>query len=203
MLLGAVIAILGTGPCVVAQSAGSDNPPRVELWGSVSAALSGPSGILTSSYAPPTLFFFSPPSINTAMQTLTFDSSTGVGFEVGANFFLSPHAGIQVFVDRASMDVSGPAAPYELTLQYRQPLEQGPNPPFKTVTLGKSVPLPNTTGSITQWVTAANAVARVAVTPRQCDVVWRPELLPDEWNVQPLGYTIFRTIEELRPFLPG
>jgi hypothetical protein len=190
MLLAVVIAILGIAPGVAAQSAGSEKAPRVELWGSVSASLTAPSGSLTSSYSPPALFF--QPPINTATQTLTFDSRTGAGFEAGANFFLSPHAGFQIFADRVSMNVSGPGTPYELTLQYRQPLDLGPNPPFKTVNLHQSIPLPDSTGSLTQWVTAANAVVRLRPSGRvNATLSGGLNYYRMNGNVQPLGYTIY------------
>jgi hypothetical protein len=192
-LLAVSIGILAVAPGLSAQSVSVVNAPRVELWGSLSAALNGPSGSLVSSYAPPALSFpVSPPSINTATQGLTFDSSTGAGFEAGVNVFLSRHAGIQVFADRVSMDMSGPSSLYERTLQYQQPTELGPFPPTRTVTIRQSFSLPATTGSLTQWVTAANGVVRLGPSGRvSATLSGGLSYYRTNGRLQPLGYTIY------------
>jgi hypothetical protein len=192
MRLALSIGILGIAPGLSAQPVRVDNAPRVELWGSLSAAPSGPSGSLTSSYAPPTLLFPSPPSIDTATQTLTFDSRTRAGFEVGANCFLSRHAGIQVFTDRLAMDVSGPSSRYERTLQYQQPTELGPFPPTRTVTIQQSFSLPDSSGALTQWVTGVNGVVRLGPTGRvSATLSGGLSYYRMNGRLQPLGYTIY------------
>lgn len=149
-----VILIIGMTPCAAGQSI--NEAPRIEVWGGLSAALTGSSGTLSSSYSPPG---WSSALINTAAQTLTIDNHPSWGFEGGANVFLSRHAGFQIVVDRLSRSVSGRNSPYERTLMYLHFVT--PQSVGIPETIKGSVPWPDTTGSLTQWVTALNGVARL------------------------------------------
>ena len=110
--LAVVILLTGMAPCAAGQPA--KGAPGVEVWGSLSAVPTGQSGTITSSYSPAGLQEL----VNTATQTLTIDRNTSAGFQGGANFFLTPHAGLQIVVDRSSAGVSGRNTPYERLLLY-------------------------------------------------------------------------------------
>lgn len=184
--LAAVILFMGIARCADGQTTNEARP--IEVWGSLSTAFTGSSGTLTSSYSPPA------PGVsvvsNTATQTLTIDSNTSLGFQGGANFFLVPHAGLQIIVDRVSIGVSGRNAPYDLALQYLQTVT--PQSPPITQTFQTSLPWPDTTGSLTQWTTALNGVARMGSQGRvSATLSGGLSYYRLSGIVQPLGYTAY------------
>jgi hypothetical protein len=181
----AAILVLGMTPCAAGQSA--NEAPRIEVWGGFSAALIGSSGTVSSSYSPPGL---SGALVNTATQTLTIDRHPSWGFEGGANVFLSRHAGFQIVVDRLSSSVSGHNTPYDRTLQYL--LFNTPQSVGIPITIQNSIPWPDTTGSLTQWVTALNGVARLGPRGRvSATMSGGLSVHRLSGEAQPLAYTVY------------
>jgi hypothetical protein len=184
--LAVVFLVTGIAPCAAGQPA--NEAPRIEVWGSLSTAFAGSPGTLTSSYSPPA------PGLsvvsNTAAQTLTIDGNTSLGFQGGVNVFLVPHAGLQIIVDRISTSVSGRNTPYDTALVYLQSVT--PQSPPITHTVENSVPWPDTTGSLTQWTTALNGVARVGPHGRvSATLSGGLSYYRLSGTVQPLAYTVY------------
>jgi hypothetical protein len=187
-VLPIVLAILAVARCTAAQPAVTVQAPRLELWGSVNAALTGPSGDLVSSYSPPLLL--DGEFTSHGAQTVTFGSRPAAGFEGGANLFLSSHAGIQFIVDRDSPEVSGINMPYDVSLQYisRQP----PSDFLVPVDIHASIPWPDTTGSLTQTGLSVNGVIRLG-QPGRVSLTLSGGLTYYRLSgdVQPIAYTTY------------
>lgn len=172
----------------VAIAARAQDRTTIEAWGGFSGAIAGPSGTIVSAYTPPLIF--GSDSTGSAGQTLAIDAGRGPGWQVGVNLFPSRHVGVQLIVDRASMDVSGANGPYAVTLTYtsRQPPDYVP----RVFTTSASTPWPQTTGSLQQLAVAFNLVART--DPRRrviASVSGGGSYYRLTGTVQPLGYTEF------------
>jgi len=182
------LAICAISRAAFAQSAsGPIEEPRVEFWGAVTPGRMGPSGSVVSSYSPPLLLDGSDYTSH-ASQTVTFDGQAHVGFEAGGNLFFARHAGLQLIFDRQSPDLEGTNGPYDVTLNYisRPPPDNQAIP----VTVHKSTPWPDTTGSITQSTFSLNGVVR-AGTASRIDVTFSGGLSIQRLSgtVQPVGFT--------------
>ena len=182
------LAICAISRASFAQSAsGPIEEPRVEFWGAVTPGQMGPSGSVVSSYSPPLLLDGSDYTSH-ASQTVTFDGQAHVGFEAGSNLFFARHAGLQLIFDRQSPDLEGTNGPYDVTLNYisRPPPDNQAIP----VTVHKSTPWPDTTGSITQSTFSLNGVVR-AGTASRIDVTFSGGLSIQRLSgtVQPVGFT--------------
>lgn len=185
----AVSAMVAIATAAQAQTAAvTADGPRVEIWGSVSASLTQPSGTVVSSYSPPLLADGEFTSLG--RQTLTFTGRSATGFEAGINLFLFGRTGFQVLVDRASMDVSGINGPYDVTLTYtsRPPPDYQP----QIVNTGQSTPWPDTSGSVTRTEIAVNAVRRVGHGRVTATLSGGLSAYSFGGSVQPLAYTTFR-----------
>jgi hypothetical protein len=162
---------------------------RFELWAGVSTAIAAPVGELVSSYSPPLLF--TSDFMSRSGQTLALDARRVIGFEAGVNLFLRSHLGVQILVNRASMDLGGTNGPYALELTYvsRQP----PDSQSQTFTIQQSNPWPDTSGSLTQLTIAVNPVAQLG-RPDKLNATVSGGLSYYRLNgtAQPLGYTTFR-----------
>jgi hypothetical protein len=182
------LAISAISRASFAQPAnGPTEEPRVEFWGAVTAGQTGPSGSVVSSYSPPLLLDGSDYTSH-ASQTVTFDSQNNIGLETGVNLFFARHAGLQLIFDRRSPDVKGTNGPYDVTVNYisRPPPDNQTLP----VTLNRSAPWPDTTGSITQSTFSANGVVRVGTSSR-IDATLSGGLSIHRLSgtVQPVGFT--------------
>jgi hypothetical protein len=183
-------ALAGFAGSTAAQTTQDASPPmRVELWGGVSKVIAAPVGDLVSSYSPPLLF--TSDFTSRSGQTLALEASSDFGFEAGVNLFPTSHLGVQMLVNRASMDLGGTNGPYALGLTYvsRQPPDSQP----QTFTLQQSIPWPDTSGSLTQLTIAVNPVARLG-RPDGLNVTVSGGLSYYRLNgtAQPVGYTAFR-----------
>jgi hypothetical protein len=177
-----------TGLAVAQTTEGISESGRLELWGGFNRVVTGPTGKLVSSYSPPLLF--ASDFTSRGGQTLTLDGGPGVGFEGGVNFFAAPHLGVQVLVNRASMDLAGANGPYALQLTYvsRQPPFLEP----QTFTLQESIPWPDTSGSLTHLTIAVNPVARLGRPDGvNATVSGGFSYYRLSGTAQPLGYTTF------------
>ncbi len=184
----AVLAILAVGRCAAGQSNVADPAPRFEVWGGLSAMVSGPSGDLTSSYSPPLLLDGT--FTSHGGQTLTFDSESAVGFEAGTNVFLSPHAGVQFVFDRHAPALAGVNSPSDLALQYTSRLPPDNIP--RLVEIQRSTPWPDTNGSMTQTAVSVNGVVRTGLRGR-VGLTASGGLAFSRLSgtVQPLGFTAY------------
>jgi len=184
-----VLVVLACARGAAAQTPNPDQAPRFELWGAVSSALSGPSGVFASSYSPPLLLDGA--FVSQGGQRLTFDSRGAVGLEAGANVFVSPHVGIQFRFHRDAPDVSGTNPPYAVTLEYtsRPPPDNIPRP----VTIHQSTPWPDTTGSLTRTAVDVNGVVRIG-QPRRVSVTLSGGLTYERLcgTFQPIAFTTYR-----------
>jgi len=148
-----------------------------------------PAGQLTASYSPPLLFAIDYTSHGG--QTLALDAGRGVGFEAGVNFFATPHLGLQILANRASMDLAGANGPYALQMTY-----VSIQPPFvvpQTFNLQVSIPWPDTSGSLTQLTVAVNPVVRLGQADRvNATVSGGLSYYRLSGTAQSLGYTEFR-----------
>jgi hypothetical protein len=178
-----------TGSAVGQTTADASPPMRFELWGGVSRASAAPVGELVSSYSPPLLF--TSDFVSRSGQVLALDARRAIAFEAGVNRFVTSHLGIQILVNRASMELGGANGPYSLELTYvsRQPPDSQP----QTFTIRQSNPWPDTSGSLTQLTIAVNPVARLG-RPDKLNATVSGGLSYYRLNgtAQPLGYTAFR-----------
>jgi hypothetical protein len=161
----------------------------MEVWAGVSVSPTRPPVALVSSYSPPLLLDGDFTSQGT--QTLTFAGSSAVGFEAGANVWLTPRAGIQLLVDRTTRAVSGVNSPYNVSLHYISRLP--PNDEPVPVDIEQSSAWPDTAGSLTQLTLAVNGVLRVAQYGRaSVRLSGGLSFYRLDGTVQPLGYTTYR-----------
>ena len=114
----------------------------------------------------------------------------GIGFEAGANLFLSPHAGIQFLFHRDSSDISGVNTPYDTALQYtsRPPPDNLPIP----VTIHQSSPWPDTTGSLTRTDASLNGIVRMGSGKVSATMSGGLTFERVGGTLQPLAFTTYR-----------
>ena len=184
LILPAALAVAATAAAQTAPAPA----PRIEIWGGVVATATTPSGSLTSSYSPP--LANDGAFTSTGQQTLNIAAERSAGFEAGVNLFPWPHAGVQLFFDRASADVSGVNGPYDLSLQYvsRQPPDYQP----RAFSLERSITWPDTTGSLTQSTVGVNAIVRGGRGRVSASASGGLSYYRMSASVQPLAYTVFR-----------
>ena len=184
----AMIVVRAVARCAAAQTNVPVEAPKFEVWGAMSAALTGPSGEWVSSYSPPLLL--DGPYTSHGAQTVTFGADSGVGFEAGANVFVAPHAGIQFLFHRDSPEISGVNTPYDTALQYtsRPPPDNLPVP----VDIHQSTPWPDTTGSLTRTDASVNGVVRMGSGKVSATVSGGLTFERVSGTMQPLAYTTYR-----------
>ena len=184
----AVVAFAALAPCANAQS-GAPAAPRVEVWAGLDVVAPEQLGQIVSSYSPPLLFDGAYTSHGS--QTVTLETSGHAGFEAGANFFFSPHAGIQVAFDRDSADLSGVNTPYDYSLHYisRPPPDSTPVP----VDIHVSKPWPDTMGALTRTTLNANGVVRFGRPDRVSGTLSGGLSFHHvSGHAQPIAYSTFR-----------
>lgn len=189
VLIGILVVLAAASPSSAQPAARSSASPRVEIWGGLTAAPASPTGSIVSAYSPPLLL--DGDFVSYAAQTIALDGGAGLGFDAGANLFLTPYAGIQLVFDRRSSTVTGVNGPYDLTLQYtsRPPPNNEPIP----VTIGVQSAWPDTSGSISHTTIGVNGVIRILASP-SVNLTFSAGLSAYRLRgeVQPLAYTTFR-----------
>jgi hypothetical protein len=160
--------------------------PPVEFWGGL-VAVGSASGATASDFSPPLLL--DGDFTSHAAQRLAIDVPVDPGFEGGVNLFPSTHVGVQFLVDYASRRFTGANGPYAYSLHYVS--HQPPNNEAVPVDIAQSVPWPDTSGSLTEVVAAANVVARFGSRRIAGAVSAGPALRRVALSMQPLGYTSF------------
>lgn len=190
--LACLIAIAIGGwsqPAAAQNTGGALSSARWEIWGGLNVVSAATGGELVSSYSPPVLF--ASDFTSHGGQTLALESPRGIGFEGGINFFPTPHLGVQVLVNTASLDLGGANGPYAIDLTYvsRQPPDSTP----QTFSVQYATPWPDTSGSVTQFTIAVNPVARLG-RPNGLNATLSGGLSYYRLSgmAQSLGYTAFR-----------
>lgn len=145
------LALLSVAMPVAAQS-------RLELFGAIPIPVKTVEGTFTSDYVPPLVNGGTVVS-GRGGQTLQLDGGRPLGWFAGANWLMTPHAGVQVFVGRASHAMTGTNAPHQLQLTYlaRQP----PDYVEREYTYSREFDSPETSGTYTMWRVATNGLWRV------------------------------------------
>ena len=83
---------------------------RLELFGAIPIPVTTVEGTFTSDYVP-SLVNGGTAITGRGGQTLQLGGGRPLGWLAGANWLISPHAGVQVFVGRASHAIGGAKAP--------------------------------------------------------------------------------------------
>ena len=156
----AVLAVGVLCPCLATAQPVERSAPRLEVWGAVSFFPNGPSATLTPSYSPPLLF--DGEYTSSAVQSINVDGGLEIGFEVGANVFVTRRLGLQAFLHRASSDIASPSTPYNVDLQYTS--RQPPDGQAQLVQIHQSTPWPTTTASLTELTMGVNGVLRIGLS---------------------------------------
>jgi hypothetical protein len=161
----------------------------VEVWGSASGVIAGPSAEAVSAYSPPLLFDGA--FTSRGGQTLAAHARRAVGVSGGVNIFPRNRFGLQVLVDRATCEVSAANSPYTIALEYvsRPP----PSGEAQVVSISRLIAWPSTSGSVTEWAFAFNAVARIGRSDRVSMLLSAgPTYYRLTGELQPLGFTTFQ-----------
>lgn len=135
-----------------------DAQSRLELFGVIPIPTAAVEGTFTSDYVPALVNGGTVVS-GRGGQTLQLDGGRPLGWLAGANWLITPRAGVQVFVGRASHAISGANAPHQLQLTYlaRQP----PDYIEREYTYDREFDSPETTGTYAMWRVATNGLWRV------------------------------------------
>lgn len=146
-----VLSVLLVAAPVAAQS-------RLELFGVVPIPTATVEGTFTSDYMP-SLVNGGTVIAGRGGQTLHIDGGRPLGWLAGANWLITPHAGVQVFVGRTSHAIVGANAPHRLQLTYlaRQP----PDYVERQHTYDREFDSPETSGTYAMWRVATNGLWRV------------------------------------------
>jgi hypothetical protein len=183
------LGLCGAAHDAMAQGSGVPQAARVEVWGAVTGAVSGPAGSLQTAYSPPLLL--DGDFMSRGGQTLKADTGFAIGWTAGVNLFPTSRVGFQIALDRASCDLSGTNSAYTYSLQYvsRQP----PDNVAQMVNVNRSIAWPDTSGSLTQLTIAFNAVVRIGRPDRLAATIsGGPTYHRLSGAVQPLGFTAFQ-----------
>jgi len=131
---------------------------RLELFGAIPIPVTHVEGTFTSDYVA-SLVNGGTAISGRAGQTLQVDGGRPLGWLAGANWLITPHAGVQVFVGRASHAINGTNAPHQLQLTYlaRQP----PDYVDRQYTYDREFDSPDTAGTYAMWRVATNGLWRV------------------------------------------
>lgn len=131
---------------------------RLELFGSIRVPVTAVEGTFTSDYVP-SLVNGGAVITGRGGQTLQLDGGRPLGWVTGVNWLITPRAGVQVFVGRASHGIVGANAPHRLQLSYlaRQP----PDYVEREFTYDRVIDSPDTAGKYAMWRVATNGLWRV------------------------------------------
>lgn len=130
---------------------------RLELFGALTVPVTTVEGTFTSDYVP-SLVNGGTVISGRGGQTLHVDGGRPLGWLAGANWLITPHAGVQVFVGRASHAISGANAPHQLQLTYlaRQP----PDYVEREYAYDRDFDSLDTAGTYAMWRVATNGLWR-------------------------------------------
>lgn len=131
---------------------------RVELFGSLTIATSPPVGSYETSH-PPKLVFGKAMG-GRAGHLLTLAADRRVGIDFGVNWLPTRHLGVQFLVDRTNHALGGKNGDYELAIDYLARLP--PDYIELPYRFRRSLPWPDTTGTMTVWRVGTNGIGRVA-----------------------------------------
>ena len=137
--------VFSVGSAIAAAQQDSDAAAAVvEVWGSASGVVAGPSAEAVTAYSPP--LRFDGDFTSRGGQTLAADARAAVGVSGGVNIFPRNWFGVQVLVERATCEVSAANTPYTIALQYvtRPPPSGEP----QIVRVSRSIAWPTTSGSV-------------------------------------------------------
>lgn len=131
---------------------------RLELFGAIPIPATTVEGTFTSDYVP-SLVNGGTVVAGRGGQTLQVDDGRPLGWLAGANWLITRHAGVQVFVGRASHAIGGTNVPHQLQLTYlaRQP----PDYLERQYTYDRELDSPDTAGTYAMWRVATNGLWRV------------------------------------------
>lgn len=146
----AALSILVVGAPVQAQS-------RAELFGGYQIPDGAVRGIFATDYVP--LLVNGGTATGRGGQTLQLQGGRPTGFIAGINWWPGRHAGVQLFVSRASHAFSNANSPSRVPLAYlsRQP----PDYIEREFTCERSFDWPDTEGDFALWRVGADGVLRV------------------------------------------
>ncbi len=165
---------------------GPDRP--FEAWVGLTAVGPRAAGSITTSFVPP---LDSGTPTGAAGQTLWLDGRTTVGFEAGANYFLTRRVGVQLLFGYDRFDLGGQNGPYSVLLNYSAVLP--PNTVPQSLTYQESLAWPDTAGQLRQLTLAFNGVARWALGERLTGSLSGGLSVFDvRGDAQSLGYTAGR-----------
>ena len=182
------LSIMAIASSAGAQSRATASSP-FDVWIGISAAPTGSSGVLTSSYSPPLLFDGA--FTSAAAQAITFGTDSAAGLTGGVNLWLSKRAGLQILADGVSRSLTGTSTPYTFSLQYASRL-----PPNDDVQIGdvhQTAQWPEVTGSFRDLNVSVNGVVRAGHANR-VSVTASGGLTMHRLTgtLQPLAFTSFR-----------
>ena len=140
-----------------AQTAGTANPPRAEIWGAWARTAPISTGTLDVDYAPP-MRLGPAPLESSAHQVLRVDADGGHGIDLGVNVFFNRVFGVQGAFTATSADVGAANGNYDTFLRYisSQPPDYQPS----EYTYEQSTPWAPTTGTIGYRSLAVGGVVR-------------------------------------------
>jgi len=160
-----VLAAIGLAERAAAQSAGTPDAPRAEIWGGWAVAMPISNGTVDVAYEPP-MRLGGTPLESRARQVLTVDAGAGLGLDLGVNVFFNRVVGVQAALTAASASVSGTNGDYYTFLRYVS--SQPPDYQPREYTYEQSTPWEPTTGTlgyrsltvggVVRWRTAAGRV---------------------------------------------
>jgi hypothetical protein len=174
----------------VAQTAGTANPPRVEIRGAWAILMPVSNGTVDSAYEPP-MRLGGTPLESRAHQVLRVEAGAGHGLDLGANIFFNRVFGVQGAFTATSADVAGSNGDYDTFLRYIS--SQPPDYQPREYTYEQSAPWARTTGTLGYRSLAIGGVVRWRTTTGRIggtiaggiDIDW----LTGE--IDSLGYTQF------------
>jgi hypothetical protein len=163
--LDPMIRILVAAPLLLALAAPALGQPRIEVLVAGALPVREAQGTFTSDYTP-ALVNGGTATGGRAGQTLQIGAGRPRGFLLGVNWLITPRAGLQLTVDRASHAISGANAPNEVQLTYltRQP----PDYIEREYTYAQTTAWPDSRVAFTRWRMAASGLWRI--TGRRADL---------------------------------
>ena len=140
-----------------AQTAGTANPPRAEIWGAWARTAPISSGTLDVDYEPP-MRLGGTPLDSRAHQVLRVEADGGYGIDLGVNVFFNRVFGVQGAFTATSAGVGGANGDYDTFLRYIS--SQPPDYQPRRYTYEQSMPWAPTTGTLGYRSLAVGGVVR-------------------------------------------
>jgi hypothetical protein len=140
-----------------AQDGSPPIPSRMEISGALTLLPSTTGSVLNVAYEP-ALRLGGTPIESRAHQSLTVDTRSGRGFEIGLAVFPARAAGLQLTFARSTTDVAGTAGVHDSHLRYVSLAPPSYEP--REIVYEHTAPWPPATGSLDITTMAIGAVAR-------------------------------------------